>query len=405
MSGEKWRTENWWVSSFNTKQEVINEWKLPRQVKIHDATLRDGEQTPGVVLTKEEKVRIAEKLSEAGIQRIEAGMPAVSKEDQEAIAAIKKLNLPSEIFGFVRAMEQDIIMCKDCGVDGVIIEIPVGKPKLDYQFHWSIDRVIEDSIFAIKKAKQLGLYTVFFPYDTTRADEDELVKLLNAVMKECPPDSVGLVDTMGCTLPGATAFLVELMKSITKLPIEIHTHNDFGLALANSLSAVMAGAEVVHGCINGIGERTGNCATEEVVVALQILMNSDLNIDISKLQGLSDMVCDFTNFRMHRNKPIVGGDLFTRESGIGADALFNMPLSMFALNPALLNKKAKLVLGKKSGMVSINVRLNQLGIDLQEDAKIELLKDVKELGLRIKGNLSDEQFLTLIRKYKGKIIV
>jgi methanogen homocitrate synthase len=167
----------------------------------------------------------------------------------------------------------------------------------------------------------------------------------------------------------------------------------------------MAGAEVVHGCINGIGERTGNCATEEVVVALQILMNSDLNIDISKLQGLSDMVCDFTNFRMHRNKPIVGGDLFTRESGIGADALFNMPLSMFALNPALLNKKAKLVLGKKSGMVSINVRLNQLGIDLQEDAKIELLKDVKELGLRIKGNLSDEQLLTLIRKYKGEIIV
>ncbi len=402
MNSEKWRTDNWWVSSFNTKNQVTDEWKLPKGIRIHDATLRDGEQTPGVVLTKEEKIRIAEKLSEAGIHRIEAGMPAVSKDDQIAITSIKKLNLPSEVFGFVRAMEQDIIMCKECGVDGVIIEIPVGKPKLDYQFQWSIDRVIEDSIFAIKKAKELELYTVFFPYDTTRADEDELVRLLNAVMKECPPDSIGLVDTMGCTLPSAITFLVELIKSTTKLPVEIHTHNDFGLALANSLSAVMAGAEVVHGCINGIGERTGNCAIEEVVVALQVLMNTDLNIDISKLQGLSDMVSDLTNFKVHRNKPIVGEDLFTRESGIGADALFNMPLSMFALNPALLNKKAKLVLGKKSGMVSINVRLNQLGIDVQEDAKIELLKDVKELGLSLKGNLTDDQFLTLVNKYKRK---
>lgn len=400
MGREKWRTDNWWVSSFNFKKEVSADWKLPKHIKIHDATLRDGEQTPGVVLTREEKIRIAEALSEAGIHRIEAGMPAVSKEDHIAIADIKKLNLPSEIFGFVRATEQDIIMCKECGVDGVVVEIPVGRPKLEYQFKWSIDRVIEDSILAIKKAKELELYTVFFPYDTTRADEDELLKLLNAVMKESPPDSVGLVDTMGCALPGTIEFLIQLIKTTTKLPVEIHTHNDFGLALASSLSAVMAGAEVVHGCINGLGERTGNCAVEEAVVAMQILMNTDLNIDISKLQGLSDMVAEYTNFKMNRNKPITGEDLFTRESGIGADALFNMPLSMFALNPPLLNKEAKLVLGKKSGMGSINVKLKQYEINLEEDAKAELLKDVKELGISLKGYLTDEQFIALVDKYR-----
>jgi len=400
MQNGRYRTDNWWVSNFNVKDEVREEWKLPGKILIHDATLRDGEQTPGIVLSKEEKVRIAEKLGEAGIHRIEAGMPAVSKDDRIAIQNIKKLNMPSKIFSFARAIDQDIVMSKECGVDGVIIEIPVGRPKLEYQFHWTIDRVIEDGINAIRKAKELGLYAVFFPYDTTRADEDDLIKLLNAIAKECPPDSIGLVDTMGCALPSAITYMTKLIKTITNLPVEIHTHNDFGLSLANSLSAVMAGAEVVHGCINGIGERTGNCAIEEVVIALHVLMNVDLGVDISKLQGLSDLVVKLTGFKMNRNKPIVGEALFTRESGIGVDAIYNMPLSMFALNPAFLNKTPKMVLGKKSGLASINVKLGQIGLAMDEELKKELLKDIKDLGTRKKGTLSDEEFLGLYKKYK-----
>lgn len=400
MNRYAWRTENWWVSPFNYREEYRNSWKLQKSIKIHDATLRDGEQTPGVVLKKEEKIRIAEKLSEAGIHRIEAGMPAVSKEDREAIAEIIKLNLPSTIFGFVRAKEEDIIMAKECGVDGVIIEVPIGKPKLDYQFNWSVDRVIESSVFAIKKAKELGLYTVYFPYDTTRADEDDLTKLLRQIKDNSLPDSVGVVDTMGCALPGATQYLIKLIKSIMNIPLEIHTHNDFGLALANSITAVMTGAEVVHGCVNGIGERTGNCSTEEVAVVLQILMGIDMGMDISKLQELSDLVRETTGFEIVKNKPIVGQEIFTRESGIGADALFRMPLSMFALNPTFLNKKAKLVLGKKSGMMSINVKLQEYNIELDEEQKKKLLLDVKQKGVEKKGNLTEDEFLMLVRKYK-----
>jgi len=395
----KYRTDNWWVSSFNIKKEVTEDWDLPNKILIHDATLRDGEQTPGVVLTKEEKVRIAEKLGEAGIHRIEAGMPAVSKDDQIAIKNIKKLNIPSKIFSFARAMEKDIIMAKDLGVDGVIIEIPIGKPKLEYQFNWTVDRVIENSLVAIKKAKELGLYTVYFPYDTTRADEEDLLKLLKAVAKDCLPDSIGLVDTMGCALPSTIAYMTKLIKSIMNIPVEIHTHNDFGLALANSLAAVSAGAEVIHGCVNGIGERSGNCAIEEVAVALRLLMNIDIGINISKLQELSDIVQEFTGFKMNRNKPIVGSALFTRESGIGVDTLYDMPLAMFAINPYFVNKEPKMVIGKKSGLASVHIKLKQLGLDLDEDLKKELLKDIKELGIKEKRLLSDEEFLELYKKY------
>lgn len=398
---ENWSNDNWWVSNFNYKEEIREQFNLPQKVEIHDATLRDGEQTPGIVLKREEKVEIAKKLGECGIHRIEAGMPAVSEEDRKAISDIKKLGLKSKIFGFVRAKEEDILMCHESGVDGVIIEVPVGKPKLDLQFKWSIDRVIESSIMAIKRAKELGLYTVFFPYDTTRADELDFEKLLVEVTQENAPDSIGIVDTMGCALPETTEYLVKLVKERTGLPVEIHTHNDFGLAVANSLKAVTAGAEVVHCCVNGIGERTGNCSLEEVTVGLRMLLGLDLGIDIAKLVDLSNLVADYTGFGFAVNKPIIGTANFTRESGIGADTLLSNPLAMFAINPYYLGRQPQLVMGKKSGMTSINMKLHELSINLDEEAKKGLLNDVKNLGIEKKRVLTDQEFLKLVKKYKA----
>lgn len=395
-----WKSDDWWVSSFNYKEEVREQFKFSDKIEIHDATLRDGEQTPGIVFSRKEKVEIAEKLSEAGVHRIEAGMPAVSDEDRQAIADIKKLNLKSKIFGFVRAKDEDIIMCKECGVDGVVIEVPVGKPKLDLQFKWDIERVIDSSIHAIKKSKEMGLYTVYFPYDTTRVDEDDFEKLLTEIMKETPPDSIGLIDTMGCALPGTIAYMTKWIKEKTQLPVEIHTHNDFSLALANSLQAVMSGASVVHSCINGMGERTGNCAIEEAIVALKLLLGIDTGIDVKKMVELSEFVEGLTGFNMPLNKPVVGRSNFTRESGIGADALLNTPLAMFAMNPKFLGREPKLVLGKKSGMTSIEMKLQELQMELDKEAKAALLKDVKNAGLEKKRILTDEEFLGLVKKYK-----
>ena len=397
----KWKNNNsWWVSNFNYKEEVTKQFNFQKSIQIHDATLRDGEQTPGVVMRKQEKVEIAKRLSEIGVQRIEAGMPAVSEEDRQAIADINKLNLNSKIFGFVRAKNEDLIMSKECGVQGVIIEVPLSKPKLEMQFKWGIDRVIYDSVSAIKKAKELGLYTVYFPYDTTRADESDLEKVLSAIMKETPPDSIGLVDTMGSALPATIGYMTRLLKDKTGLPVEIHTHNDFGLALANSLQALLSGASVVHTCANGIGERTGNCALEEVIVALKVLYGLENNYNIEKIVELSEYLEEVTGYKVALNKPIVGKGNFTRESGIGADALLNTPLAMFALNPKILGRSPKLVLGKKSGLASINVKLDEFGIELDEEIKRLLLNDVKSAGQEKKRLVTDEEFLDFVKKYK-----
>lgn len=397
----KWKNnDNWWISSFNCKDEVTKQFAFQENIQIHDATLRDGEQTPGIVMRKHEKVEIAKRLAEVGVQRIEAGMPAVSAEDREAIAEINKLNLDSKVFSFVRAKKEDLDMSKECGVEGVVIEVPIGKPKLEMQFKWEIDRVIDNSILAIKRAKELGLYTIYFPYDTTRADEADLEKLLEEIMKEAPPDSIGLVDTMGSALPATISYMTRLLKDITGLPVEIHTHNDFGLALANSLSALTSGASAVHTCINGMGERTGNCSLEEVIVALQVLYGLETNYDIEKAVELSKYLEETTGYKMALNKPIVGKGNFTRESGIGADALLNTPLAMFALNPKFLGRSPELVLGKKSGLTSIKVKLGEMGIELDDEKKKLLLNDVKQAGQEMKRLVSDEEFLELVSKYK-----
>lgn len=206
---------------------------------------------------------------------------------------------------------------------------------------------------------------------------------------------------MGCALPGAVATMMRYIRERTGgLPIEIHTHNDFGLAVASTLQAVLCGADTVHCCVNGLGERTGNCSLEEIVCVIQILLGKDLGIDLSKLQGLSDYVAEKSGIPVMRNKPIVGKDIFARESGIGADTLFSAPLAMFALNPAFLGKQPRLILGKKSGMLSIGKKLELLGVTLDDDRKRALLGDVKALGIQKERALTDEEFLALLRNYQ-----
>src|ERR1019366_9244290 len=283
MNGKYYRENEWWVSPYNYAPEVRAQFQLPERVSIHDATLRDGEQTPGIVFSVADKIAIAEKLDEVGVERIEAGMPAVSEQDFEAIRKISKLGLKSKIFTFARAMTADIDKAVECGAHGVIIEVPIGYPKLKYQFKWTWEDVLRKSVPVINYAKSHGLYAVYFPYDTTRAREEDLTNLLTRIMQEAPPDSIGVVDTMGCALPEAIKYMVRLVKRLTNLPVEVHTHNDFGMAVATELAGVEAGAEVVHSCANGLGERTGNAALEELMVALHVLYGYETQYKLDKL--------------------------------------------------------------------------------------------------------------------------
>src|SRR5579871_5888427 len=385
MSDKYLRENQWWISPYNFVPEVLNNRQLPARVSIHDATLRDGEQTPGIVFSVADKIAIAEKLDEVGVDRIEAGMPAVSEQDFEAIKKISKLGLKAKIYTFARAINADIDKAIECGCHGVIIEVPIGYPKLKYQFKWTWEDVLKKSVGVINYAKSKGLHAVYFPYDTTRAREEDLRNLLSRIVLDSNPDSVGVVDTMGCILPEAMKYMVRLVKSITKLPVEVHTHNDFGMAVATELAGVEAGAECVHSCSNGLGERTGNAALEELIVALHVLYGYNTHYKLDKLPELGELVSRISKFPTAANKPILGERNFTRESGIGVDLVVKEPLAMFGTHPALTGRKGDVVLGKKSGKASITYHLELLGITADDEAVGEMLKRVKDKGIEKRG--------------------
>ena len=393
----------WWVSPYNFVPEVRKDLILPPKVEIHDATLRDGEQTPGVVFSIDDKIRIASKMDEIGVDRIEAGMPAVSPQDAEAIKEISKLGLKSRIYTFARALKTDIDMALECGAHGVIIEVPIGYPKLVTQFGWTWEDVFKKSRDVINYAREQGLHAVFFPYDTTRARPEDLTSLCNAIMAESPPDAIGIVDTMGCATPEAIKYMVRWVKDMTGLPIEIHTHNDFGMGVATELAAVTAGAECVHSCGNGLGERTGNAALEELILGLDLLYGYELGYRLDKLPELGAMLSELSNVPIARNKPVLGHGNFIRESGIGIQYVMHDPLVMFGTHPALTGRTGEVVLGKKSGKASITYKMEALGLGaLADEQAAEVLVRVKSKGIEKRDMLSDEEFRGIVEDVRAK---
>jgi len=394
MTPEFHRHDQWWVSPFNVTDQVRRSFSLPPRVQIHDATLRDGEQTPGVVFSVADKIAIAEALAAVGVDRIEAGMPAVSDDDFAAVRQITKLGLTSKIYTFVRAITADIDKSLECGARGVILEIPIGYPKLLWQFKWTWEDVLRKSVEVVRYAKAHNLDVVYFPYDTTRAREEDLTNLLTRLVQDAPPDSVGIVDTMGCVLPDAMKYLVRLVKRLTNgLPVEVHTHNDFGMAVATELAGVEAGAEVVHSCANGLGERTGNAALEELIVALHVLYGYETPYRLDRLPELGALVSRLSNRPIAMNKPILGAHNFTRESGIGVDLVVKKPLAMFGTHPSLTGRSGDVVLGKKSGKASITYSLEQLGVaGVSDEAVGEMLRVVKERSIAKRALVTLEEF-------------
>lgn len=394
---DKYYRENaWWASPYNEKPNV-KELIPSHHIELHDATLRDGEQTPGVVFSSDDKIAIAEKLIEAGVTRIEAGMPAVSQDDFRAIQEITKRFKEAKVYAFARAMRKDIDLARDAGVTGVVIEVPIGYPKLKYQFGWTWENVLEKSIDCINYARSQGLKSVYFPYDTTRAREEDLENLMDGIMKNSPPDSVGVVDTMGCALPEAIQYLVKKMKKMTGgLPVEVHTHNDFGQAITTELAGLSAGADVAHTCVNGLGERTGNAALEEMILTLVILWGLETPYHLDKLAPLCNLVEQLSGITCAPNKPFCGAKNYTRESGIGVDLVIKEPLAMFATDPRLFGKKGDIALGKKSGKLSITYHLEQMGIAATDEQVAEILARVKAMGQEKKRTLTKDEFEMIV---------
>ena len=401
---EPWKTDEFWVSPYNYEDSVTSSYKLTKKVKIHDTTLRDGEQTPGVVFQMEEKVFLAKLLDEIGVDRIEVAMPLVSEDDKEATKKITNLNLNADIYTLCRAVESDIDLSLQCGVDGVIIEVPVGVPKLKYMYpDWTEEKIINIAVKSINYAKSRGLKVTFFLMDVTRSEKRFFQKLVESVSNESPPNGLAIVDTAGCLLPKAAANMVRYVKQWTDIPIEVHTHNDMGLGLANTLAALEAGAEVAHVCVNGLGPRGGNASLEEVVMTLHCLYGYETNINYSRLSELSKVVVEKSGFPIHTKKPFFGDGLFCRESGLGIKLVKTAPLAMFSLNPKVVGQESKIVLGKKSGKESIKYKISELGMDDLSDEQINaVLLEVKTRSITKKGLIDDNEFKQIVDTIKAK---
>jgi isopropylmalate/homocitrate/citramalate synthase len=403
---QPWKTEKWYVSPWNYLDEVMGGFSFAPEIKIHDMTLRDGEQQAGLVLRKDDKIRIAESLAEAGVHRIEAGMPAVSKQDEQAIREIVKRDLGPEIFAFCRCVVDDVKLAADCGVSGVVIEIPASDHIIQHAYGWPLEKAIDLSVKATSLAKELGLYTAFFTIDATRADINWLLDLLERVATEGHMDSLVLVDTMGGAHPGAIRYFVRKVKERFTQPLEAHFHNDFGLAVANTLEALTAGVDVAHVTIGGMSERAGAAALEEVVIALLTMYGVDVGIKYDRLYDLTHLATSLTGHVLAPNKAIVGKDLFAIESGIPAAWTRRCagPLitEVFPLHWELMGQpEPKIVLGKGSGAPSVAIWLEDRGMEATT-AQIEALTLlVKEKSLETKDLLSEEEFQDLAAKVLG----
>ncbi len=397
-----WHTDRWFVSPWNYLEETTRGFAFPQRIKFHDVCLRDGEQQAGIEFTPREKVRLATMLAEAGVHRIEAGMPAVSKYDAQAVREIVKLKLPAEIFAFSRCMVEDVKRAVDTGVKGIVMEIPSSEHIIQYAYKWSLERALDLSIEATRYAKSQGLYTVFFPIDASRADMGWYLKIIERVATEGHMDALGLVDTFGVLSPHAVSYFVRETKARIKKPLETHFHMDFGLGVANTIIALASGAEVVHSTISGIGERAGNVPTEDTVLSLLAMYGVDTGIKTEKLTKLSRYVRKISNLAMASNRQIVGDTLFDIESGIIASWFRNAGkehlLEVFPFHWNLVGQRpARVVLGKNSGIDSIKIHLERMRVKASDEQVNEIVLRVKAASLKKKGLLDGREFRKLVK--------
>lgn len=396
----RWHTDQWFTSPWNHDPEAVGELRFPESVQIHDATLRDGEQQAGVVFTADDKIRIAEALAEAGVHRIEAGLPAVSPDDEKAIKEIVRRNLGSEIYAFSRCMVDDVKRAIDCGVAGVAMEIPSSRHLIELGYKWTVQRAIDASVEATSYAHDHGLKVSFFPIDATRASLDDYLNLVGTVSRDGHMDALVLVDTFGSLAPHAVPRFVAESRARFNVPLETHFHMDYGMGVANSLIAAANGASTIHVTVGGIGERAGNAPLEETVVALRTLYDMDIGMHLEKLTPLHRLVMELSGVQQPSNRPVTGTRLFDVESGIISTWIRNVRdvdlTESFPFLPGLVGQKpVQLVFGKGSGLDSVQEALDHLNMTASAAEATELLNALKAESLKKKGLLDLDEIRVL----------
>ena len=388
-----------WVSELNERPEVRKNFAIGRAVQFYDTTLRDGEQSVGVVLTPQQKLEIARGLDDLGVGRIEAGFPRVSADDAEAFGLIAKAGLKAGIWGFGRALKADIDELLRLGAHATVIETPTSAIKLK-AYGLTVEEAKRRAAEAIGYARKNGVTVAFFTVDGTRTDLEVLRDFYQCAL-EAGAQELVVVDTIGACGPEAVEFLVRSVRDWvgTTVPLHFHGHNDFGMATACAVAAVRGGAEWIQGTINGMGERAGNADIGEVAMALTGLYDVQVKLDLTKIREVSALVRRTAGHELEPWKPVVGENLFMRESGAVASQ-FHIPEAIEPFSAELVGATRAIVLGKKSGIDSIAIKAKELGVSLSTEEQQAALSAVKRLGTEKRGLVTDNEFRAITERVK-----
>ncbi len=365
-----------------------------KKIYIVDTTLRDGEQTAGVVFANQEKIRIAKYLDELGVDQIEVGVPVMGGDEKQAIRSICKLGLKSSIMGWNRAVVADIQESIDCGVDAVAISISTSDIHIKYKLQTTPEDVLERMVKAVEFAKKQNVYISVNAEDASRSDMNYLIEFARNA-KQAGANRLRYCDTVGVLEPFATYEKIKTLIDATGIEVEMHTHNDFGMATANALAGVRAGANWVGVTVGGLGERAGNAPLEEVVMALKYIDGDDLNFKTEMFVEVAKYVAQASGRILHPSKPIVGSNMFAHESGIHGDGVLKNPLTYEVFTPEEVGLQRQIVIGKHSGSHSLLAKFREYDIELTDEEANDLLVRVRAVTVNLKRPLFDKELVNL----------
>jgi homocitrate synthase NifV len=375
------------ISLYNFEKEVADKFSF-NEPKLNDTTLRDGEQTPGVVFSIDEKLSIAKLLDEIGVQQIEAGTPIMSDHEVKAVGAIVKEGLSASVMGWARAAKPDIDAVLKTSADAVAISIATSDIHLQYKLGMTREQVLEKATSMVEYAKDHGLYISLNSEDATRTEFPFLKEFAQKGM-EAGADRLRVCDTLGVLIPQSTRYLVKRVIDEIGIPVEIHTHNDYGLGVANALAAYEVGAEWASTTVNGLGERAGNSSLEGIIMSLTKLYNLENEYKMDKLYEISRYVESASGLAVPPNRSIVGQHMFTHESGIHVDGVLKYPYTYESFLPDEIGASRKIIIGKHSGKHAVWDKLQELGIEVSKEQLLEIVEAIKERSQKRKSAIKD----------------
>ena len=375
-----------------------------RMIKIVDTTLRDGEETAGVVFSLQEKIGIARVLDKLGVDEIEAGIPVMGGEELRAIKEIVGLNLRAVIMAWNRAVIKDIDASLECGVSAVSISIPSSDIHIKHKLGKNRAWVLTNLQKCVDYAKSRGLYVCASAEDASRADAVFLLEFAQAA-REAGADRFRFCDTVGVLAPSSVFDRIKTIRHTVNIPIEVHMHNDFGMATANIMAGIEGGADFANVTINGLGERAGNAALEEVVMVLKYVKGYETRVNMNRLKSASEYVEKASGREVHPGKPIVGSSIFTHESGVHVAAILKNNKTYEAFPPEEVGLIRQIVIGKYSGIDAVIQKFSEYSIEISEKQAAAIMRYVKLKVIKLKRSLFDKELVSIyydhIRK-KGR---